>query len=93
MVKNQNFPIYLFSKLDNDFVGASLEFRLGIGRLALDDLDDIGLWRTLPSEQTIYLVESDQEGRLSFLENVDGFDGLRFQAVHNIDDQDGDIAK
>ena len=40
-----------------------------------------------------YLVESDHEGRLAFLEQVDGLDGLRLEAVHDVDHQDGDITE
>ena len=38
-------------------------------------------------------VESHDKGRLFGFQQVDGLDGLRFEAVHDIDDEDSDIAQ
>ena len=38
-------------------------------------------------------VESDDEGRFLGFEKIERFDRLRFQPVHNVHDEDGDIAQ
>ena len=45
------------------------------------------------STHDAHLVEGDDEGRLAHLEQVDGLNGLRLQAVHEVDNQDGDVAQ
>ena len=40
-----------------------------------------------------YFVEGDNEWRLPLLEDVDGFDGLGFESVHDVDNQDGNVAQ
>ena len=39
------------------------------------------------------LVEGHDEGRLALLEQVDGLDGLRLQAMHDVHHQDGNVAE
>lgn len=42
---------------------------------------------------TNYLIERNDEGSLPLNEQLERFDRLRFQAVHDIDDQNGQIAE
>lgn len=44
-------------------------------------------------EQEEDLVQSHDEGTLLLLQQVDGLDGLRLQAVHDVHHQDGDVAQ
>lgn len=41
----------------------------------------------------VNLVESDHERGLFVFENIDGLDGLRLETVHNVDDQNGNVAQ
>lgn len=43
--------------------------------------------------ETTYLVEGDDEGALLLLQQVDGLERLRLQAVHDVHHQDGDVAQ
>ena len=47
----------------------------------------------LPFVDSVDFVESYDERNLLLLEHVDGLDGLGFEAVHDVDDEDGDVAE
>ena len=47
----------------------------------------------LPAVKTIDLVESDDEGGLPVTEELHGLESLGLETVHDIDNQDGDVAK
>ena len=40
-----------------------------------------------------HLVQGHHKGRLLGPQHVDALDGLLFQAVHEVDDEDGDVAE
>lgn len=44
-------------------------------------------------EEETDLVEGHDEGTLLLLQQVDGLQGLRLQAVHDVHHQDGDVAQ
>lgn len=44
-------------------------------------------------DEPVDLVERHHERGLALLQQVDGLDGLRLQPVHNVDDEDGDVAE
>lgn len=46
-----------------------------------------------PLVNSVDFVERDHERNLLLLEHVDRLDGLRLEAVHDVDDQDGDVAE
>ena len=47
----------------------------------------------LPFVDSVDFVESDDVGNFLLLEHVDGLDGLGFETVHDVDDEDGDVAQ
>ena len=47
----------------------------------------------LPLVDPVNLVESDDEGNFLLLEHVQRLDGLRLEAMHDVDDEDGDVAE
>ena len=47
----------------------------------------------LPVIHAVDLVERDDEGGLSHAKHVEGLEGLRFETVHDVDDEDGEIAE
>lgn len=50
-------------------------------------------WDTPDDRKQTDLVEGDDEGTLLLLQKVDGLECLRFQAVHDIHHQDGNVAQ
>ena len=53
---------------------------------------DVSVRIALPLIQTIYFVERNDEGTLSRFEQVDTLNRLLFETVHDVDDEDGDVA-
>lgn len=48
---------------------------------------------TPADDEPTHLVEGDDEGTLLLLQQVDGLERLRLQAVHDVHHQDGDVAQ
>mmetsp|Transcript_7726 Transcript_7726/g.21132 ORF Transcript_7726/g.21132 Transcript_7726/m.21132 type:complete len:360 (-) Transcript_7726:323-1402(-) len=48
---------------------------------------------SLPVVEAVHLIERDNEGGLLGAEHVKGLDGLGLEAVHDVDDEDGDVAE
>lgn len=44
-------------------------------------------------KRKFYLVEGNYEWSLFIFENIYGLDGLGLEAVHNIDDKNGNVAQ
>ena len=42
---------------------------------------------------SVNFVESDNERNFLLFQHVQRFDGLRFETMHDVDNEDGDIAK
>ncbi|KAI6776081.1 hypothetical protein HG530_000026 [Fusarium avenaceum] len=47
----------------------------------------------LPAVQTIDLVEGDNEGSFAVSQHLHGLEGLGFETVHDIDDQNGNVTE
>jgi hypothetical protein len=47
----------------------------------------------LPAVEPVHLVQCHDEGRPAHLEQVQRLDRLRFEPVHNVDDEDGNVAE
>lgn len=83
----------LFCKGELDLAESVLELveavllLLGHGVLGVHEL--VGL----PVEDPVDLVEGDDEGDLLGAEELHGLDGLVLEPVHEVDDQDGEVAE
>lgn len=71
-----------------------------IGKLALDlvrllreRILEGAVRGRFPAVDAIDLVEGDDERRLLVAEEVEGFDRLRLETVHKVDDENGNVAK
>ena len=47
----------------------------------------------LPLVDSVDFVEGDDEGDFLLLQHVERFDGLRLETMHDVDDEDGDVAE
>ena len=47
----------------------------------------------LPLVDSVDFVEGDDEGHLLLLQHVERFDGLRLETMHDVDDEDGNVAE
>ena len=47
----------------------------------------------LPLVNSVDLVESNNERDFLLFEHVERFDGLRLETMHDVDNEDGDIAQ
>lgn len=71
-----------------------------IGKLALDlvrllreRILEGAVRGRFPAVDAIDFVEGDDERRLLVAEEVEGFDRLRLETVHKVDDENGNVAK
>ena len=69
-----------------------IKLNLGVGLLFLQLVRDVSVRIALPLIQTIYFVERNDEGTLSRFEQVDTLNRLLFETVHDVDDENGDVA-
>ena len=68
------------------------EQRTNIFSLSLERLNEGTPSLASPSVKAVNLVSSNDKRRAGFLEYVERFDGLRLQALHDINHQDGDVS-
>ena len=69
-----------------------IKLNLGVSLLFLQLVRDVSVRIALPLIQTIYFVERNDEGTLSRFEQVDTLNRLLFETVHDVDDENGDVA-
>lgn len=72
----------------------------GIVGNSLPTIDTINLMRQVSADgiryllnRPLYLVQGDDERRLLVPEETKGFQGLGFQSMHDIDDENSDITQ
>ena len=70
-----------------------VELRPDVVLLRLQRSPDRAVRERLPVEEAVDLVERDDERRLPAFQQIDRLDRLRLVAVHQVDDEDGDIAE
>lgn len=83
----------LFGEREDGFLETVLELVLHRLLLFIKRVTEpiVGHW--VPAIKTIDLVQSDNEGSLSVTEQPNRLQSLRFQAVHDIDDENGDVTE
>ena len=67
--------------------------RLSVWLLSFQALPDGCVLVSVPLKEPVHLVESDNKGRLAGLQQANGLNGLRLQAVHEIHHQDGNVTQ
>lgn len=70
-----------------------IEIVLGFSALISDALERRAEFIGLPIVGTIDFIQSNNEGRLSHLEQLNRFECLLFDTVHEIDDKNREIAQ
>ena len=83
----------LLRKLSNGLQHAGVKLLHHTLRLLLQALHKRRIRCCLPREDTIHLIQGNDEGSLAHLEEFYGFDRLLFQPMHEIHHKDGNIAE
>ena len=78
---------------ENSLCQLRLEVILSILFLRFQRVSRVGILQDSPAVQPVYLVERDAERRILLLEKLDRLECLLLQTVHNIDNQDGQVAQ
>lgn len=78
----------------DDRVGEALLVLALDGAVLLGErLEEAAVLHRGPAVQAVDLVERDDEGRLAVAEEADRLEGLRLEAVHDVDHEDGNVAQ
>jgi hypothetical protein len=82
----------LLSKLSDDTFNPFIELVLGVPVLFLDRLLHAGRRHPSPVKQSVDLVQGDHERRVALPQQSEALQSLRLETVHDIDDEDGQVA-
>ena len=78
---------------ENSLCQLRLEVILSILFLRFQRVSRVGILQDSPAVQSVNLVKCDAERRVLLLKKLDRLERLLFQSVHNIDNQDGQVAQ
>jgi len=83
----------LFIERKDSLIKLGLEMLLGPNSLRIEGVTGVAVNDFFPFIESIDLVQSDTEWGLLLFEEFDGLEGLLLETVHDVDDEDGQIAE
>lgn len=83
----------LLGEGEDSLLEAISKLALDLVRLLRERILEGAVRGRFPAVDAIDLVEGDDERRLLVAEEVEGFDRLRLETVHKVDDENGNVAK